>query len=199
MCPELVAIPPDWSASRVILQSVAQVMSFEAGFNADSRSITRLIGRGRWETNGRAKKEGDVDWVEILKALPKWLLTFGGALACLSLVALVAATADSTYRTHKPFRVAGYLFGYAADEPSDVDKLKSAINEQFEKLKSGIVKDEKAIVSNGSTKTGAGYQYDQIGGRCPDGESVVGIQPMPSDGGSALRFQCGKLPELRVP
>jgi hypothetical protein len=143
--------------------------------------------------------EGGASWAAVVGRLPARLLTFAATLACLAFAALIGATLDSTYRTHVPIKVAGYVFGYGADDPSSVDKLRTAINEQLEKLKTGIVKDNTAIVQNTSSKNGAGFQFDQIGGRCPDGEAVVGIQPMPSGEGSSLRFQCGKMPELKVP
>ncbi len=138
-------------------------------------------------------------WAEVVGRLPARLLTIAAALACLAFAVLVGVTLDSAYRTHVPIKVAGYTFGFGADDPSDVGKLKSAINEQLDRLKSGVVRDDKAIVQNTSSKNGAGFQFDQIGGRCPDGETVIGIQPMPSAEGSSLRFQCGKLPELKVP
>lgn len=143
--------------------------------------------------------DSGASWAQIVGRLPARMLTIAAALACLALAALVVVTLDSAYRTHVPIKVAGYTFGYGADDPSEADKLKSAINEQLGKLKLGVLKDDKAVVQNTSSKNGAGFQYDQIGGRCPDGETVIGIQPMASAEGSSLRFQCGKFPELRVP
>jgi hypothetical protein len=94
-----------------------------------------------------------MDWVVLLRQLPKSLLMWGGVLACLAFLALVGATLDSNYRTHKPFRVAGFLFGYAGDDPPEAAHLKQAINDQFRKLAQGVVDDLDGKASNSSPKT----------------------------------------------
>ncbi len=145
-----------------------------------------------------ARSPGEANWIDIVMQIPRALLAWAGVLVCVAFATLVLATLDSTYRTRKPFRVAGFLFGYAADEPTEVEKLKAAVNEQFEKLKSGVVDDPRASISNASSKNGAGYHYDGQG-HCPAGEMVVGLQPLASSEGSSLAYRCAKLPELKIP
>ena len=107
-------------------------------------------------------------WAEIVGRLPARLLTIAATPACLAFAALVGVTLDSAYRTHVPIKVAGYLFGYGADDPSDLDKLKAAI-----KLKPGIssadlvVTDPIPMVSN---LNAAGATA-----KCPSGFKAIGF------------------------
>jgi hypothetical protein len=141
----------------------------------------------------------DGDWTDIVLQLPKALLAWAGILVCIAFTLLIIATIDSTYRTKVPFKVAGFLFGYAADEPTEVEKLKTAVNEQLEKLKSGVVDDHgpQGTITNSSSKNGAGASSNGQG-HCPSGEMIVGLQPLASSEGASLTYLCGKLPELKV-
>jgi hypothetical protein len=79
-----------------------------------------------------------------------------------------------------------------------ITKLKADLNTQFGLLRLSIPNYQMAI-QNTSSKNGAGYSPETGPGHCADGAMVVGIQPLASNGdGSGFRFQCGKLPELKV-
>ena len=139
-------------------------------------------------------------WAEIVGRLPARLLTIMAALACFALVLFIAAMLDSVYRTKEPIWIAGQPYGHTARaiEEQAVERLKGAINTEFAKLNTGASNDGKSPITNSSGKNGAGFEVNGQG-RCPDGEMIVGLQPMASSEGSSLRYQCGKLPQLKIP
>ena len=138
-----------------------------------------------------------MSWAAVVGRLPATILVLMASLACLALAALIASTIVSVYYTHGSFYVAGYQFGYAQGA-DDLARLKASINEQFEKLARGIANDGKPPLGNFSTRSGSGAVSDVGVGRCPDGEMIVGIQPMQSSEGTSLKYQCGRVPELKV-
>lgn len=139
-------------------------------------------------------------WAEIVGQIPARLLTVMASLACFAFVLFVGAMLDSVYRTKEPIWIAGQPYGHTARavEEQAVERLKVAINSQFAKLNAGASNDGKAPIANSSGKNGAGL-YVNGQGHCPDGEMIVGLQPMASSEGASLQYQCGKLPELKIP